>query len=150
LVGLQQFGWVDGRIREVDNTILQVAHYPKEYLWSVSVIINDFPQIRPFVLPDQFGLSGIFAIWLYEHVWSWRYPFLGILFLLGLPWLPKTSLAYYLVFIVSLSIIFLVFLLAPVDRYMLLEEPLLFIIGCSGLSEMVRRLFSGKLGKAVV
>jgi hypothetical protein len=115
--------------------ILRIANEPADYSAFMATSVHEW---RPawFAQPERFGPSRGPVIWAFEQIWIWRLRVVSVLLLLGLlGTLGQRGLL--LIALVALAMIAsLTLLLAPVDRYMLLIEPLMWLVGWGGLCNL--------------
>jgi 4-amino-4-deoxy-L-arabinose transferase-like glycosyltransferase len=130
-----QLGFVGDRWHELDtfNKFLT----PLEY----SSLMAQFHQIpMEFVQPERLGSFSATIAWVIGILLDWCFQWVPILFLFSLPLALSRRGPALLACLVLTMMFFLTILLAPVDRYMLLNLPLQWIVGCGGVMIGIRYL----------
>jgi hypothetical protein len=148
--GLMQIGALPGRWAEVDF-FLAGAVEPDVYRYIMANAEPPWSQQSVQNSPG-FGRYRTLFKWLYVNVFQWRTPLVWAVFFLGLPWALHRAGAGLLAIIVGTSALLLCLILAPVDRYMLLNEPLELIVGLTGLQVFLAgrlRSVSGQRREAI-
>jgi hypothetical protein len=134
-VGLMQVGAMPGRWAEVDFLVTGAVE-PEVYRdimasakppWSRQSVQNS----------AGFGRYRRLFTFLYVKMFQWRTPVVWVVFFLGLPWAVHRTGARLLAIMVGTVALALCLILAPVDRYMILNEPLELIVGLGGLQVLI-------------
>ncbi len=133
---LEQTGLINGRWHEVDDYVLIFADKPELYISNMKVYVGWDERLGALVQPERFGLARKPVIQSY-HLWDWRFPLIPMLFLLGLPWAQRTTGLGLITLVTLAGMLSLTFLLAPVDRYLILLEPLLLLVGLAGCQNLL-------------
>jgi hypothetical protein len=135
-VGLEQVGVVPGRWTELDFFVTRLALDPAAYRNTMKSATPPWAAeaSRTAVRAPAWFLRGFQALSL--ALFRFRYPALWVLFAIGL-WRCRTPERWLLAAVVIVFTASLSFLLAPVDRYMLLNEPLQLALGLAGIGDLL-------------